>query len=41
MCDRIVILSGGRQAGIVPTAGLSPAQLLSMIYGDRAVEAVA
>jgi ribose transport system ATP-binding protein len=41
LCDRIVILSGGRQAGIVPTAGLSPAQLLSMIYGDRAVEAVA
>jgi ribose transport system ATP-binding protein len=36
MCDRIVILSGGRQAGVVETAGLSPARLLSMIYGERA-----
>jgi ribose transport system permease protein len=39
MCDRIVILSGGGRRGSWRPQGLSPAQLLSMIYGDRAVEA--
>jgi len=41
MCDRILILSGGRQAGIVEAAGLTSARLLAMIYGDRPAEAVA
>jgi ribose transport system ATP-binding protein len=41
MSDRVLILSGGRQAGIVETDGLSPARLLAMVYGDRPVEAVA
>jgi ABC-type sugar transport system ATPase subunit len=41
MCDRILVLRGGAQAGIVPTGGLTSSHLLAMIYGDRAVEAVA
>lgn len=41
MCDRVLILSGGRQAGIVDTAGLTSARLLAMIYGDRPAEAAA
>ena len=41
MCDRIIILSDGRQAGVVEAEGLSPAELLAMVYGDRAAEAVA
>jgi ABC-type sugar transport system ATPase subunit len=41
MCDRILILSGGRQAGIAEAAGLTSARLLAMIYGDRPAEAVA
>jgi ribose transport system ATP-binding protein len=41
LSDRVLILSGGRQAGIVEAAGLTPARLLSMVYGDRPVEAVA
>jgi ribose transport system ATP-binding protein len=41
MSDRVLILSGERQAGIVSTDGLTPADVLAMVYGDRAVEAVA
>ncbi|MDG4649677.1 sugar ABC transporter ATP-binding protein [Roseibacterium sp. SDUM158017] len=41
LSDRILVLRGGRQAGIVPTDGLTASALLAMIYGDRPVEAVA
>ena len=41
MSDRILVLSGGRQAGLLEAANLTPSDLLSMIYGDRPVEAVA
>ena len=41
MSDRILILSGGRQAGVVDTANLTPARLLAMVYGDLPVEAAA
>jgi ribose transport system ATP-binding protein len=41
LSDRILVLRGGRQAGIVPAAGLTASALLAMIYGDQPVEAVA
>jgi len=34
LSDRILILRDGRQAGLVGTAGLDPAGLLSLIYGE-------
>ncbi|MFQ3566597.1 MAG: sugar ABC transporter ATP-binding protein [Aggregatilineales bacterium] len=34
MCDRALIISGGRMVAITPTAGLSEADLLTLCYGD-------
>jgi ribose transport system ATP-binding protein len=36
LSDRILILQGGRQAALIPTVGLTPADLLSRIYQPEA-----
>jgi ribose transport system ATP-binding protein len=41
MCDRIVILNGGRQTGIVEAEGLTPARLQAMIQDDATRKAMA
>jgi ABC-type sugar transport system ATPase subunit len=34
MCDRILVLQGGRQAHLIPAEGLGPADLLALFYDD-------
>jgi len=34
LADRILVLRDGRQAALVDAAGLTPASLLSLVYGD-------